>query len=132
LSRFGYCQASEEYRPCFGYSSAEEQAMFTGQSASRKVQNMSTEHDSFGFFLPSSLYLLFPLRVASYTSDHVNLRFTSAGLSIVDVNNQLMSTSNSTKCWLGCSLRRPRPIAIGNCHPFYFHILGVLYDVCVL
>jgi hypothetical protein len=45
--------------PCFGCSSAEEQAMFTGQSpASRKVQNMSTDHDSFGFFLPSSLYLL--------------------------------------------------------------------------
>ena len=67
--------------------------MFTGQSpASRKVQNMSTDHDSFGFFLPSSLYLLSPLRVASYTSDHVDLRFTSAGLSIVDVNNQFMST----------------------------------------
>jgi hypothetical protein len=65
LSRFGYCPASEEYRPRFEYSSAEEQAMFTGQSpASRKVQNMSTENDSFGFFLPSSLYLLFPLRVA--------------------------------------------------------------------
>ena len=67
--------------------------MFTGQSpASKKVQNMSTDHDSLGFFLPSSLYLLSPLRVASYTSDHVDLRFTSAGLSIVDVNNQLMST----------------------------------------
>ena len=67
--------------------------MFTGQSpALRKVPNMSTEHDSFGFFLPGSLYLLFPLRVASYTSEHVDLRFTSAGLSIVDVNNQLMST----------------------------------------
>ena len=80
LSHFGYCPASEEYRPRFRYSSAEEQAMFTGQSpASRKVPNMSIEHDSFGFFLPSSLYLLFPLRVASYTSDHVDLRFTSAG-----------------------------------------------------
>jgi len=56
LSRFGYCPASEEHRPRFGYSSAEEQAMFTGQyPASRKVQNMSTDHDSFGFFLPSSL-----------------------------------------------------------------------------
>jgi hypothetical protein len=55
-------------------------------------QNMSTDHDSFGFFLPSSLYLLSPLRVASYTSDHVDLRFTSAGLSIVDVNNQFMPT----------------------------------------
>ena len=32
----------------------------------------------------------------------------------------------------GCSLRRPRPIAIGNYHPFYFHILSVLYDVRVL
>jgi hypothetical protein len=42
--------------------------MLTGQyPASRKVQNMSTDHDSFGFFLPSSLYLLSPLRVASYT-----------------------------------------------------------------
>ena len=41
---------------------------------------------------PSSLYLLFPLRVSSYTSDHVDMRFTSAGLSIVDVNNQFMST----------------------------------------
>jgi hypothetical protein len=93
LSRFGYCPASEEYRPRFGYSSAEEQDMFTGQSpASKKVQNMSTDHDSLGFFLPSSLYLLSPLRVASYTSDHVDLRFTSAGLSIVDVNNQFMST----------------------------------------
>jgi hypothetical protein len=40
--------------------------------------------------------------------------------------------SSSTKCWLGCFLRRPRPIAIGNYHTFYFHILGVLYDVCVL
>ena len=93
LSHFGYCPASEEYRPRFGYYSAEEQAMFTEQSpASRKVQNMSTDHDSFGFFLPSGLYLLSPLRVASYTSDHVDLRFTSAGLSIVEVNNQFMST----------------------------------------
>ena len=33
---------------------------------------------------------------------------------------------------LGCSLRRPRPMTIGNYHPFYFHILGVLYDVRVL
>ena len=27
---------------------------------------------------------------------------------------------NSTKCWLGCSLRRPRPITIGNYSPFIF------------
>ena len=47
--------------------------MLTGQSpASRKVQNMSTDHGLLGFFLPSSLYLLSPLRVASYTSDHVD------------------------------------------------------------
>lgn len=67
--------------------------MFSGQSpASRKVQPMSTGHDFFGFSLPSSLYLLSPLRVANYTLDRVDLRFTSAGLSIVDVNNQFMST----------------------------------------
>jgi hypothetical protein len=46
-----------------------------------------------GDMTPSSLYLLFPLRVSSYTSDHVDMRFTSAGLSIVDVNNQFMSTN---------------------------------------
>jgi hypothetical protein len=51
MSRFEYCAASEEHRPRFRYSSAEEQAMFTGQyPASRKEQNMSTDHDSFGFY----------------------------------------------------------------------------------
>ena len=41
--------------------------------------------------------------------------------------------SSSTNVGLGCSLRRPRPIAIGNyTPPFYFHILCVLYDVRVL
>ena len=34
--------------------------------------------------------------------------------------------------YIRCSLRRLRPIAIGNYPPFYFHILGVLYDVRVL
>jgi hypothetical protein len=33
---------------------------------------------------------------------------------------------------LGCSLRRPSTITIGNYYPFYFHILGVLFDVRVL
>ena len=32
----------------------------------------------------------------------------------------------------GFSLRRPRPIAIGNYHPFYIYTLRVLYDVSVL
>ena len=32
----------------------------------------------------------------------------------------------------GASLQRPRTITIENYHPFYFHILGVLYDVRVL
>ena len=45
---------------------------------------------------------------------------------------RIFFSSSSTKCWLGCSLRRPRPITIGNYYPFYFHILGVLYDVRVL
>jgi hypothetical protein len=30
--------------------------------------------------------------------------------------------SSSIKCWLGCSLRRPRPITIGNYTLFYIFI----------
>ena len=34
--------------------------------------------------------------------------------------------------YIRCSLRCLRPITIGNYYPFYFNILGVLYNVCVL
>jgi hypothetical protein len=33
--------------------------------------------------------------------------------------------------YIRCSLQRLRPISIGNYHPFYFHIVGALYDVRV-
>ena len=54
-------------------------------------------------------------------------------------NRKLCNTRSSSKqCWLGCSLRRPRPITLGNpasyiqllelalviC-PFYFHIVSI-------
>jgi hypothetical protein len=45
---------------------------------------------------------------------------------------RIFFSSSSTQCWLGSPLRRSRPITIGNYYPFYFHILGVLYDVRVL
>ena len=36
--------------------------------------------------------------------------------------------SSAKKCWLGCSLSRPRPITIGNYPPFIF----IFYSVYVL
>ena len=42
--------------------------------------------------------------------------------------SQFFFLSSSTQCWLGCSLRRPRPITIGNYPPFIF----IFYSVYVL
>ena len=74
-------------------------------------------------FYPYFFHVLFiPVLFGVFFQYYFSVFFSRPFLLVVVVQNV---------GW-GCSLRRPRPIAIGNYHPFYFHILSVLYDVRVL